>query len=189
MARWESFYVIIGSSGAALVGIQFLVVTLVANMRRRPPAESVAAFATPTVVHFTGALLISAIMSAPWRSLLSASVALAVCGVGGLAYTAVVIRRERRQTFYLPVWQDWLWYAVLPSGVYGSLGVAALFLRGRTADALFVIAADALGMLLIGIHNSWDSVLHLVVGAGADADAAADVNPGADAVAHDTHGD
>lgn len=187
MARWESFYVIIGSSGAALVGIQFLVVTLVANMRRRPPPESVSAFATPTVVHFTGALLIAAIMSAPWRSLVSASVALAMCGVGGLAYTAVVIRRERRQTYYMPVWQDWLWYAVLPFGVYGSLAVAALSLRGRTADALFVVAADALGLLFIGIHNSWDSVTHLVVGAGAEAEAAAAAR--ADADARDTHSD
>ena len=179
MTRWESFYVIIGSSGAALIGIQFIVVTLVAGMRRRPPIESVAAFATPTVVHFTVALLIAAIMSAPWRSLLSASLALAACGVGGLGYTAVVIRREWRQTYYKPVWQDWMWYGVLPCVVYGVLAVAALFLRTRTTDTLFFIAADALGLLCVGIHNAWDSITHLAIGmydvdgAAAEAEAAA----------------
>ena len=51
MASWETFYVIVGSAGAALIGIQFVVVTLIANMRRRPPAEALNAFGTPTVVH------------------------------------------------------------------------------------------------------------------------------------------
>jgi hypothetical protein len=187
MTRWESFYVIIGSSGAALIGIQFVVVTLVANMRRRPPAESVGAFASPTVVHFTGTLLIAAIMSAPWRSLLSVSVALAACGLGGLVYTFVVIRRQRRQTYYKPVWQDWMWYAVSPCAVYGLLSLAGLLLPTRTAEAPFLVAVGALGLLCIGIHNAWDSVTHLVVGAGAEADdAAADAEA---AAARDTRAD
>jgi hypothetical protein len=187
MAGWESFYVIIGSSGAALIGIQFLVVTLVANMRRRPPAESVNAFASPTVVHFTVALLIAAIMSAPWRSLVSVSVAVAACGLGGLVYTGVVIGRERRQTYYKPVWQDWMWYALLPCVVYSSLTLGGAFLHTRTVEALFLVGADALALLFIGIHNAWDSVTHLVVGAGADADnAAADAEA---AAARDTRSD
>src|SRR4051812_30014571 len=81
LAKWESFYVIVGSSGAALIGVQFVVVALIANMPMRATAESVGAFATPTVVHLCGALLVSAIMSAPWPSLFPASVALAMCGL------------------------------------------------------------------------------------------------------------
>src|SRR5262245_58915518 len=118
---WESFYVILGSSGAALIGIQFVVVTLIAGMPKRPPAESVSAFATPTVVHFCGALLVSAIMSVPWPSLHLTSIALGTCGFGGLAYSAIVFRRTRRQTYYTPVWQDWLWYTCLPSSAYAAL--------------------------------------------------------------------
>ena len=34
MTDWQSFYVIVGSSGAALIGIQFVVMALVADMRR-----------------------------------------------------------------------------------------------------------------------------------------------------------
>jgi len=92
--------------------------TLIASRRLRPTAESLEAFGTPTVVHLVGTLLVSAIMSAPWRSLFPASVVLVMCGAGGIAYGAIVIRRARRQTFYKPVWQDWLWYALLPCGVY-----------------------------------------------------------------------
>ena len=62
--RWQNFYVIVGPSGAVLIGVQFVVVTLIASMRTRPTAEAVSAFATPTVVHLGGALCVSAIMSA-----------------------------------------------------------------------------------------------------------------------------
>ena len=100
LSEWQSFYVIVRSSGAALIGIQVVVMALIANMRARPTADSLSAFGTPTVVHSAGALLVSAIMSVPWPSLVPASVALVMCGLGGLAYGAVVIRRARRQTFY-----------------------------------------------------------------------------------------
>jgi hypothetical protein len=57
--------------------------------------------------------------------------------------------------------------AALPFVTYASLTAAALFLRAGTASAPFVVAAASLGLLLIGIHNSWDSVTHLVAGDGA----------------------
>jgi hypothetical protein len=40
----------------------------------------VGAFGTPTVVHLAGALLVSAIMSAPWSSLVPLSVVLGMSG-------------------------------------------------------------------------------------------------------------
>jgi hypothetical protein len=171
LAPWQSFYVIVGSSGAALIGIQFVVIALIADMRRLTVPEPIGAFATPTVVHLGGALVVSALMSAPWPSLLGVSIALAMCGLGGLAYGAIVIRRARRQTHYKPVWEDWLWYAVLPCGAYAALTVAALLLRTDTGLALFASGAAALALLLIGIHNAWDTVTYVVV-ASAHGDAA-----------------
>ena len=163
LSAWQSFYVIVGSSAAALIGIQFVVITLIANMLRPATADSISAFGTPTVVHLASALLVSAIMSVPWPSLFPMSIALAVCGLGGLAYVAIAIRRARRQTYYQPEWGDWLWYALVPCSVYATLTMAALFLRTTTLIALFVIAAPALGLLLTGIHNAWDTVTHIVV--------------------------
>ncbi len=163
LSAWENFYVIVGSSGAALVGIQFVVIALISDMRQRPTADTIGAFGTPTVVHFGGALLISAILSAPWPSLAPASVALAACGLGGLLYVAVAIRRARRQTMYQPVLEDWIWYMILPSSVYAALALAGLLLRTAPQTVLFVVAAASLGLLVIGIHNSWDTVTHLVI--------------------------
>jgi hypothetical protein len=93
LTSWESFYVIVGSSRGALIGLQFVVITLIAGSRYSTNAGALGAFGTPTVVHLTGALLVSAFMSAPLSSLVPLSVALGICGLGGLAYGAIVIRR------------------------------------------------------------------------------------------------
>jgi hypothetical protein len=166
-STWENFYVIVGSCGAALIGVQFVVIALIANRRSLASAEAIHAFSTPTVVHLGAALLVSAIMSAPWPSILPVSVALALTGLGGLMYGATVIRRAHRQTTYAPVWQDWIWYAIVPCGLYAALALAAPFLR-TTQVPLFVVAGTALGLLLLGIRNAWDTVTHLVVQGSSD---------------------
>jgi hypothetical protein len=58
LAGWENFYVIVGSSAGALIGLQFVVITLIADMPIRGGQEAGEAFATPTIVHFGAALLL-----------------------------------------------------------------------------------------------------------------------------------
>ena len=162
LSAWEGFYVIVGTSGGALIGLQFVVMTLMAESRLRRQTGGLGAFGTPTVVHLTGALVVSAIMSAPWPSLAPLSIALGSCGIGGLTYAIIVIRRAFRQTDYQPVWQDWIWYMALPCTAYGTLLFDAIVLQGHNSITLFLAAAVALGLLIIAIHNAWDSVMHIV---------------------------
>ena len=161
-SAWESFYVIVGSSAAALTGLQFVVIALVADTRARSTPETIDAFGTPTVVHFCSALLVSAVLSAPWHTPSSVMLILGVAGIAGLFYCFLVMRRARRQTGYEPVFEDWLWHAALPFAAYAMLLVAALSLRIHVTGALFAIAAVALLLLFIGIHNAWDSVTFIV---------------------------
>ena len=52
LAEWQNFYVIVGSSAGALIGLQFVVMALVADMPRTPvQAQAGRAFATPTIVY------------------------------------------------------------------------------------------------------------------------------------------
>ncbi|TGU72360.1 hypothetical protein E4633_08590 [Geomonas terrae] len=163
LPAWQSFYVMVGSAAAAVIAIQFVVITLIANLRRSVPAEALSAFATPTVVQLGSALLLSAIMSAPWPSLCSVAIALALFGLGGLVYKATVIYRARRQTYYQPERADWIWYALLPGIAYVTIAIAAMSLWSYPCPALFATATGALALLLIGIHNAWDTVIHIVV--------------------------
>lgn len=162
VSAWESFFVIVGSSGAALVGLQFVVITLIADRRQASTMGAVGAFSTPTVVHLAGALLVSAIMTAPWRTLDPPAFALLISGIAGLAYCVVVLRRARAQNDYEPVGEDWFWYVVLPGVLYLLLTVSAVRLRAGSESALFGIGASALSLLLLGIRNAWDTVTHIV---------------------------
>ena len=68
VTRWENFYVIVGSSAGALIGLQFVVIALIADMPiARGQEQAGKAFATATIVHFGAALLLSAILNAPWH--------------------------------------------------------------------------------------------------------------------------
>ena len=162
-AAWESFYVIVGSSAAALIGLQFVVIALLAETRRHSSPKEIDAFATPTILHFGAALLVSSILSAPWPSLLGAGIALGICGFIGVGYVVVVIQRARRQTGYEMVMEDWVWHVALPLIAYAALAAAAITLRRHALISLFVVAGTALLFLFIGIHNAWDTVTYIAL--------------------------
>ena len=164
LTEWESFYVIVGSSAGALIGLQFVVLTLIAE---RPPlraAEAGAAFATPTIVHFGVVLLLSAIISIPWHELGIVSIVWSLVGLYGIIYTVIVARRLRVQTSYEPVFEDWLFHILLPFVAYTTLSVSAGAGRVHAHPALFLVAAAALLLLFIGIHNAWDAVIYHTLG-------------------------
>src|SRR5262245_46739449 len=161
LEAWEAFYVILGGSAAALTGLQFVVIAVVADTPGVRSAESIGAFATPTIVHFCQCLLIAAVLSAPWPSLNPVTWVLVAASGAGVFYTLLVIRRARRQTTYRPVAEDWVWHTALPLVTYCSLLVAAFCLRQDPAVALFFIGAVALSLIFIGIHNAWDAVAYI----------------------------
>jgi hypothetical protein len=74
----------------------------------------------------------------------------------------IVLRRLRRPVYYQKVLEDWVWHVVLPSLAYLTLMVAHVALRQGRLWALYAIGAVALVLLLIGIHNAWDTVTFLV---------------------------
>src|SRR2546423_13274425 len=93
---WENFYVIVGSSAGALIGLQFVVMTLIAGRSvARGEAQAGDAFSTPSVVHFGVVLLLSAVISAPWDGIGTVVVLWGGIGLSGIAYVVIVARRMR----------------------------------------------------------------------------------------------
>lgn len=160
---WENFYVIVGSSAGALIGLQFVVMTLIAGRSvARDEAQAGDAFSTPSVVHFGVVLLLSAIISAPWDGIVTVAFLWGGVGLSGIVYVTVVARRLRAQTVYKPVFEDWLCHVLLPLAAYAMLAASAFAARSYARTALFLVGAAALLLLFIGIHNAWDTVMHLV---------------------------
>ena len=163
LAGWVNFFVIVGSSAGALIGLQFVVIALVANMPRTAgQAQAGHAFATPTIIHFTTVLLLSAALSAPWHRMRGPSFVWGVIGLWGLVYATIVTRRLRAQTAYKPVFEDWLFHCLLPFAAYAMLATSACVAHTHVHQAMFGVAAAALLLLFIGIHNAWDAVTYHV---------------------------
>ncbi|WP_109485277.1 hypothetical protein [Occallatibacter savannae] len=160
---WESFYVIVGSSAGALIGIQFVVVTLIAGMPNvQRQTETSNAFVAPTIVHFVIALAISGLLSAPWPGLMPLALLLVGTGSAGLFYELIVVRRMSKQSDYRPQLEDWIFHALIPLLSYGALVVSACMISVHTPGSLFGVAGAVLGLLFAGIHNAWDTVCYLV---------------------------
>ncbi|HEX9500549.1 MAG TPA: hypothetical protein VGA10_02735, partial [Thermoanaerobaculia bacterium] len=71
LSGWDNFYVIVGSSAAALTGLQFVVIALTSEIRSAASTSTLGAFATPTIVHFCAVLLIAAVITTPGHTVLT----------------------------------------------------------------------------------------------------------------------
>lgn len=162
LAEWETFCLIVGGAAGALIGLQFIVVTLIAESPSQRIAEAGAAFGSPTVVHFASALLIAALIGAPWHAIVPLAALWCTAGVAGVVYTGVVVRRMRRQTAYRPQFEDWVFHAALPLLAYAVLVLSAFPAPAHFHEALFGVGTAALLLLFIGIHNAWDSIAYHV---------------------------
>jgi hypothetical protein len=136
--------------------------TLIAEKPPRDFARAGAAFATPTIVHFSAALFVSALMRVPWPVILLPALAWGITGACGFVYTGIVGRRMVRQKAYQPAFEDWLFHVALPLASYALLGSAFFEADTHMLLSLFAVAASALLLLFIGIHNAWDAVAYHV---------------------------
>jgi len=163
LIEWDSFYLIVGTAGAALIGLQFIFMTLLASGPDRPSPDASQAFGTPTIVHFCTVLLVSALVRAPWKTAKPITMLIGLLGLAGVAYIIVVSGRMRAQHAYSAGWEDWLGFAVVPGVGYGILAFSAGAALSDLRDALFGIAAAVLLLLFVGIRNSWDTVTYHVL--------------------------
>jgi len=120
-----------------LIGLQFVVLTLIAEKPQLGTPEAGAAFARPTIVHFSTVLLLSALTRIPWQGSTTMAVLFGLIGLAGIAYALLVARRT-----------------ILAA----SAPMAASHLR----EALLGVGVAVLFLLFIGIHNAWDAVSYHV---------------------------
>jgi hypothetical protein len=163
LAGWDNFYVILGSAAAGLMGLTFVVIALMSDSRRKNPS-GMRGYITPTVIHFSAVLALSAFLSMPGQKVLSMSLGVGAVGIGGLIYTGVIVANMRRfASEYVPVREDWLWHAIWPSVVYGAMFAMAFFVWREPSQSLYGIGASLAMLLFIGVHNAWDVAVSVTV--------------------------
>jgi len=161
-AEWESFYLIVGGAAGALIGLQFVVMTLIHTRVRVTDPVVGHAFATPTIVHFCIALFLSALVRAPFQSMKSVAIIWGLVGLVGFFYCGLIHRRIRIQDSYEPEFEDWLFHVLLPLASYLTLVISAIAVLFQYHNTLFAVGAAALVLLFVGIHNAWDAVTYHV---------------------------
>ncbi len=162
LTEWDSFYLIVGAAAGALIGLQFVVLTLIAEHPPKGAAEAGGAFTSPTIVHFSSVLFLAALLRVPWHTIVPLTILWGIVGVAGLAYVVVVARRMHRQTAYQPVFEDQLFHIWLPALAYLALASSAPAAFIDLDDALFGVGAVSLILLFTGIHNAWDAIAYHV---------------------------
>ena len=160
---WHDFYVISGSSAAALTGLMFVVVSLSAGGRTRTNVQGFSVFSSPTVVHFCAAFLIAAAAAVPWRTPVAPATIFALAGLYGVAYIVRITYQVKKQTVYQPDYEDWMWFCILPLFAYVVTTVSAVYVSTGDSNALFELAGAVLLLIFIGIHNAWDVVTYIAI--------------------------
>lgn len=152
LSKWQSFYLVGGGAAGALIGLQFVVMTLIAD---RPfTKERAAAFTTPTVVYFATALLLSALASIPWPRISLLAIAWAGIGLAGCMHGINVARLMRNQDVHALVLVDWLFNLLLPLLSYLTLVIAAAAAIPQPTVSVWAVAAVSLVLLFAGVRNS-----------------------------------
>jgi hypothetical protein len=164
---WEDYYLMIGSSAGALIGLMFVVVTLTAGRDRAEVEHGKHLYTSPIVWHLAVILALSGAAAVPKMSMKIFGVAalgLAILGFAWGIRSAVGI--ARRPGAPDAAGFDMFWYGLAPAIVYVGLGVAAFGMLSATAWGTTAIAAALMALLLVSIHAEWDLVTYLAPIAG-----------------------
>jgi hypothetical protein len=162
---WQNFYMIMGTAAATLMGLMFVVTTLIAGIDTHVSTlnAGISAYNTPTVVHFCAVLLLAGILSAPWQTFSTVSLLIGLLGLGMMFYLLIVLRRMWRVPNYQSTLEDWLWYMTFPLLAHVLLIVAAFVLLRSPASGLYILGSAMIVLLLVGIRHAWDLVIFLAV--------------------------
>ncbi|MGA7329553.1 MAG: hypothetical protein WBX25_35000 [Rhodomicrobium sp.] len=159
---WENFFMVCGTAAATLIGLLFVVVTLGTRLASSQAARGVHVFVTPTLVHFSGVLLVTLIVLAPWPSLWAIASVLALSGLAGLSYAIVVLRMMRKVEFTDLSQGDWITYVGAPALSNIVLIAGACGLAFHQAFAPYAIAGAIVLLLFIAIRDAWGLTLWIV---------------------------
>src|SRR5512144_2930252 len=93
LQAWETFYLVVGTSAGALVGVMFIVATLTAEIAIEQINRGTVIYQNPTVFHLGVIVAVSALALVPEHLLPAVAVLIAIGGIAGLVYGGVTLRR------------------------------------------------------------------------------------------------
>lgn len=157
LADWETFYLVVGTSAGALVGVMFIVATLTAEIEVDQINRGTVIYQNPTVFHFGAIVAASALALVPEHLMPIVAVLIMTVGVFGLVYSGLTFRRmSEPYEFYQATRWDLLFFAGLPALSYLLMIAGGFAVFAMPEPAAEIIGAGILILLLVSIRNAWD---------------------------------
>jgi hypothetical protein len=167
---WETYYLLVGTSAAALVGVMFIVATLAAELAAEQINRGMVIYQTPLVFHLAVIFSVSAIALLPEHLLTATALLLLAMGAAGLFYAGLTLRRMAEPyDFYKATGSDRVYFGLLPALCYLLLLVAGIAVFWATELAAELVGAATLSLLIVSIRNAWDVATFAVRMARSDA--------------------
>lgn len=170
---WEDYYLLVGSAAAALIGLLFVVMSLLAG-RERSTIEAGSRFYLSPIVFDLGAIVVlSGAAMAPippaafaWLTVAIAIVSLAMDIRISLGIGRLIVAAENRIF-------DTCWYGVVPAAISALMIGAGAGVLIHRPWAEIAVAAVLMALLLVCIHNAWDLITYITPQAGTAGEAGA----------------
>jgi hypothetical protein len=154
---WHEFYLLIGSAAAVLIGLIFVVISLMQDRSRSSVLTGSKLYMGPIVLGVSFVLVLSAAALMPGATPSRFAGVTAIVALWGLArgiMSSVGIGRLKDEVHWTDVW----FYGVLPSIIYLALGVIAFAFWRECRWAGHGLAVVLTLGLLLAIRNEWDLI-------------------------------
>lgn len=162
-APWCNFFTLTGASGATLLGLLFIVVTLGSDLTASRKLDVARASMTPALYSFTGVLLQSMVVLVPWQTSLPSGVLFVVGGIGGIFYRIHAIRvRNKLHLRAIQRTIDRVFHNAVPLLASVFLGFGGAGLLTGASFAPFAVAGSSTLLLVSGIYRTWGETLALI---------------------------
>ena len=154
---WHEFYLLIGSAAAVLIGLIFVVISLMQDRSRSSVLAGAQLYMGPIVLGVSFVLVLSAAALMPGMTPGGFAAVTTIIALWGLArgvMSTIGIARLKAEVHWTDVW----FYGALPSALYVTLGaIAFAFWKDCPWAEPSVAAVITLGLLL-AIRNEWDLI-------------------------------
>lgn len=159
--HWDEFYLLAGSAAAVLIGLIFVVMTLMQDRPRSSVLAGSRLYMGPVVLQVSFVLVLSAAALVPGitaRAFAATCAVVAIWGaIRGLMSAIGIWRIEGGEVH----WTDKWFYGVAPTALYLALAFTAWAFWSAQPWAQITVAATITGLLLLSIRNEWDLVTWL----------------------------
>lgn len=154
--HWGEFYLLVGSAAAVLIGLIFVVISLMQDRSRSTVLVGSRLYMGPIVLSVSFVLVLSAAALMPDINPTRFAAITTVVALWGLARGLMSIAGIHRLKEVH--WTDFWFYGVLPSLVYLALGGVAVTFWIECPWAEDAAAAVITLLLLLAIRNEWDLI-------------------------------